>query len=423
MGRKRFILLEEGGLINRTLLGSLVMDLIHALEKHGINNDFITSVRISPSIITKHHQLKETKRMIEHAIEGKVYLLARFPLITFGIRRVNTVLQQALLLLILLPDIFLRRTIVILARAHEAAETATGLKILYKKLIVFSDLEGEIVAEYKHKIEKEKGHSIHNKKMRRNIKYLDKVERKIILRSDWILCVSNAFKEHLLMKHRVKTAKLSVLPNGADSGKFYFDEKKRNEIRKGLKIEDKFVFIYSGNMNPWQMFPKMIDVFKIIKTVENNSHFLILTPFKKEAIRVINAKHLSEKDYTLLSVEHDLVPTYLSAADLAFLIREKHLLNKVSSPTKFSEYVMCGLPVIMTEEIGDYSEIMKTQDFGIVIRDREDEKEIINKFVTFRDKSDNINRNKISEWATSLFSKENQIPVLLEVYRKSLNTK
>ena len=39
---------------------------------------------------------------------------------------------------------------------------------------------------------------------------------------------------------------------------------------------------------------------------------------------------------------------YLNAADVAFLLRDDVVLNRVASPTKLAEYMFCGLPIIST---------------------------------------------------------------------------
>ena len=45
-------------------------------------------------------------------------------------------------------------------------------------------------------------------------------------------------------------------------------------------------------------------------------------------------------------VPYEEVPSYLSAADIAFIWRDKSIVNKVASPVKVSEYIACGLPVV-----------------------------------------------------------------------------
>ena len=413
---KRFILLEGGGLTGHTLLGSLVIDLLRTLRKHGISNDFVTTVTFKPYTFKALFDIPRNKKIIEQAIKAPVYLLPRIPSVTTRFMKASILLQVVSLLAVLLKDILSGKRVVILARAHSAAEIATRLKKIYKEIIVISILEGERSAEYEYSLER-KGINTNSNKIRKRVAYLDRKEKEIILGSDRVCCVSNAFKEHLIKKHRLNTVNIEILPNGADSSIFHFDEKLRNKTRKRLGLEDRFVLVYCGDMLAWQMFSTMLRLFQTIQTLEKEAHFLILTPFKDKAIEHIKEANLSKDDYTLLSVEHNLVPAYLAASDMGLLLRENHLLNKVASPIKFPEYVLCGLPVMMTEGIGDYSDIMKTQDFGIVIQNVDDQREIIREFTKFREaKIDNTDRYRFSKYAEGLFSRQSQIHKLLRIY-------
>ena len=52
--------------------------------------------------------------------------------------------------------------------------------------------------------------------------------------------------------------------------------------------------------------------------------------------------------------------------DFGFLLRDNTLLNNVSSPIKFQEYLMSGVIPIMSEGIGDYTEEMKEHNLAII---------------------------------------------------------
>ncbi len=416
LSESRFILLGGVELTERAIFGSLVIDLLLVLKKHGINNDFISAFSLKPATIREFSDVLKKKTMIEQAVRVPVYLLPRIPHVNTGFRKASILLQQATLLAVLLKDIIKGRRVVVLARAHEAAEIATRLKKIYKKIIVISILEGEIGAEYEYAMQN-KGININSRKIRNHVAYLDRREKDIILGSDRVGCVSEAYKTHLIQKHHLDTTYMEVLPNGADSTIFCFDENQRNNTRERLRLQGKFVFVYSGAMYAWQMFPTMLHIFQTIKTFEKEAHFLILTPFKKKAMEHINEARLSKTDYTLLSADHSEVAAYLAAADMGFLIREPHLLNKVASPVKFSEYVLCGLPVMMTEGIGDYSDFMKANNFGVVIHDCNDQEEIREKFTRFKEeKIDSSARSKVSQDMERLFSRQSQIHKLLDIY-------
>lgn len=417
----RFILLGSVELTGRAILGSLVTDLLLILKKHGISNDFVSAISLTPSTIRGFPDILRKKKIIEQTVKAPVYLLPRIPPITTWFRNASILLQEVALLAVLLKDILSGKRVVILARSHEAAEIATRLKKIYKKIIVIAILEGEMAAEYEYS-QQRKGININSNKIRRYVAYLDRKEKEIILGSDRVCCVSYAFKKHLIQKHHLDTTHIDVLPNGADSSIFYFDENLRNKTKEQLGLQGKFVLVYSGAMYAWQMFPTMLNVFRTIQKLEKEAHFLVLTPFKDKAMEYIKEAGLSKDDYTLLSVEHNLVPAYLTAADLGFLLRENHLLNNVASPVKFSEYVLCGLPVMMTEGIGDYSDFMKAHNFGIIIHDCNDREEIKEKFTRFKEESiDSADRHRFSKYTEEMFSRESQIHKLLAVYSMAVS--
>ncbi len=68
-----------------------------------------------------------------------------------------------------------------------------------------------------------------------------------------------------------------------------------------------------------------------------------------------------------LWVDHKEVIDYLFMSDYGLLIREQSVTNKVASPVKFAEYLSCGLPVLISENLGDYTSFVKANGCGQVI--------------------------------------------------------
>lgn len=73
---------------------------------------------------------------------------------------------------------------------------------------------------------------------------------------------------------------------------------------------------------------------------------------------------VSSADITLRSAPHEQVASFLMAADVALLLRENTLTNRVASPVKFAEYLRCGVPVIMTHYVGDLAEVAVREGVG-----------------------------------------------------------
>ena len=117
---------------------------------------------------------------------------------------------------------------------------------------------------------------------------------------------------------------------------------------------------------------------------------------------------LSDEDENILKLQHQFphqiickklkvndVPKYLLTADYGLLLREETITNQVASPVKFAEYIACGLKVIISDHLGDYSKFVETFDYGIL-----NGKHILpHKKVLFSDKL------KIKQIAKSNFSK------------------
>ena len=68
-------------------------------------------------------------------------------------------------------------------------------------------------------------------------------------------------------------------------------------------------------------------------------------------------------------VDYREVSSYLNAADIAILWRDKSIVNEVASPVKFSEYICCGLPVISNDSVNMITDYVKKSLFGLLLND------------------------------------------------------
>ena len=82
------------------------------------------------------------------------------------------------------------------------------------------------------------------------------------------------------------------------------------------------------------------------------------------------------------------------------------MMNNVASPTKFSEYVLSGLPSILSNGVYDFADIIKKTGFGVVLSDyhqlKQNENDKIIKLL-------GVDRKKISVWGKSNLSKKESI--------------
>jgi glycosyltransferase involved in cell wall biosynthesis len=195
---------------------------------------------------------------------------------------------------------------------------------------------------------------------------LEKLESTCVRRADRVVVVSDKLRDYVRTAYRVPDSRLTVIPCCADSGVFRWDAALRREARGAMGLEDKFVCAHVGSFFEWYEPERLTELFKEISTAMPNAHLLVVTPAVRETAGYLTAR-LSAGTFTVKSAKHEEVPALLNASDLGFLLLRQSPNIKTSSPAKFSEYLNCGLPVVITREVGDFSDLVERTGTGRVV--------------------------------------------------------
>jgi glycosyltransferase involved in cell wall biosynthesis len=127
---------------------------------------------------------------------------------------------------------------------------------------------------------------------------------------------------------------------------------------------DDIILAYSGSTAGWQSF-QLVKPF-LQHYLKKDPRYKALFLAKDEAnIRELRKEFPDQVQQ--LWAGHLEVPSVLAACDLGILIREQSVTNRVASPTKFAEYLAAGLPVAISENLGDYSEFVVNQNCGFIV--------------------------------------------------------
>lgn len=176
--------------------------------------------------------------------------------------------------------------------------------------------------------------------------------------SDKIICVSKKMVEYLHNKKKVPLEKMAYVTNGVDLDFFKpVDEEKISILRRGLRLENKFVFAYIGGFRGWQGVGNFIKSAQKIEAA--NTAFLIVGGEKK-----------SKKNNVVFvpKVPRIQIPEYYSISDVLVLPRPSHPATEIAAPTKFAEYAAMGKP-ILTTNVGDAAGFVREYQCGIVVED------------------------------------------------------
>ncbi len=125
--------------------------------------------------------------------------------------------------------------------------------------------------------------------------------------------------------------------------------------------------VYSGGTGPWQSFEKVVDLLDDLMKRQSNVEAVFLTK-ENEVLGSFLKKYPARSSRKW--VKHEEVAAIINQCDYGILLRENNITNKVASPVKFAEYLNAGLKVLISPNIGDFSEFAAQNDCGIIVDDQ-----------------------------------------------------
>lgn len=243
----------------------------------------------------------------------------------------------------------------IIGRSVLATQLALRARKHGKIQRVIYDGRGAIAAEWK-----EYG-VIHDKKMLMNIESL---EKSCIQDCDYRVAVSHKLVEHWREQYLYSGTAHSVIPCTLNEAFLKpADPMAASALLKelGFMSTDR-IFVYSGSAAGWQSFSLLSEF--ISPLMGEHAAKLLFLSAPDPAIEQLDQKYPGK--IKRVQVSPSQVPAYLSIAHYGMLIRELSITNQVASPVKFAEYLACGLPVIISNNLGDYSGFVKNNNCGFV---------------------------------------------------------
>jgi len=274
------------------------------------------------------------------------------------------------------------------ARGPFACNLAISLKNIGIIKKVLFDARGAYLAELT------EYNVVQNKTIKKNIAA---IEKKALVKSDAQLAVSQKLVEWWKEQYNFTPPVFVIIPCTIST---HFNtslppENEIQQLRQSLGfVTDDIVLVYSGSSAGWQSF-NLVDNYLYSLFSENKNIKLIFLSdeIPKQSQLFL---HFKERILTKWVKPHE-VRDLLLAADYGLLIREESVTNKVASPVKFAEYLSCGLQLIISENIGDFTTFVKQHTCGILYN-----KENKITSVSYQQKTAN---NKL---ALQFFTKESQ---------------
>ncbi|MFC5269348.1 glycosyltransferase [Adhaeribacter terreus] len=222
-----------------------------------------------------------------------------------------------------------------------------------------------------------------------------------------------------LISEGVNAKKIKTVPCCINNEKYAFNTIIRERLRQELGIGSKeIVGIYVGKFGGLYYEKEAFDLFKkCFDYFNNNFKLLILSPNEPDYIenQLLNAKIELNNTY-FKKVKPELVPQYLSVSDFGIATYKPGPSKLFLSPIKVGEYWANGLPVLITDGIGDETYLVDKENCGATFVAGE-ENSIRNALV----KIEKIISNPESRKRISILSRKyRSLNIVREVYRQIL---
>jgi glycosyltransferase involved in cell wall biosynthesis len=186
------------------------------------------------------------------------------------------------------------------------------------------------------------------------------LESQAVRRADAVITRTLAGRDVLMARAGAGTsaAKFHVIGNGRDEKLFQpQDAADRAILRRSLGIDPAaLVLVYSGSIGDQYCLAEMRSIFEKVRSARPDTCLLFLTGSPDTARKELGTG-TDAGAVIVRRIDAAEVPQFLGAADVALCLRRPTFSTRAVSPIKLGEYLLCGLPVVLSRGTGDVDQL------------------------------------------------------------------
>lgn len=240
------------------------------------------------------------------------------------------------------------------ARSHVAAAIAAAVGLLTRKPWIF-DMRGFLADEF---VEAGAWRP-HGLKYR----FVRWVERSLLGHSNAIVVLTERAMSRLRTEDGyvgpVRGTPIAVIPCAVDLIRYRPED-------DGADVP---TLVYLGSVGTWYLLDEMLRFFHWLLAARPGWTFLIVNRAQQPLIReAIVRAALPEGSVRLVGATYDEIPAILAGCSAGIVLLREGLSKLGSSPIKLSEYLACGLPVVVNSAVGDAPRLLAQARAGVVLK-------------------------------------------------------
>jgi glycosyltransferase involved in cell wall biosynthesis len=194
-------------------------------------------------------------------------------------------------------------------------------------------------------------------------------EKKQAQRAKYVIADTESMQQYALKTYGIVIKNFFWKPACVDVNIFKYNKIDDKEIRAKYNLQDKVVAIYVGKFGSQYLEHEIFDFFVCCKHYWGEKfRVLILTSHSdEELISYCNKSAFPFELITKAFVPHADVKKYLSVGNFAITPVKPLPSKRYCTPIKDGEYWSIGLPVVITPNISDDSDIIEQENIGAII--------------------------------------------------------
>lgn len=200
-------------------------------------------------------------------------------------------------------------------------------------------------------------------------KILFKLEKLQTRRASTIVSATDGMRSYMNQTYGESKENFYVKPACTDFNIFNSEKSKNEDLKNKLGLSKKLICVYAGKFGGIYLDQEIFDLMKIAYDFWGDKfHFLLLTNEPEDKVLSYAKKSsFPVSQLTIKFVEHQYVADYIGLADFALTPVKPIPTKRYCTPIKNGEYWAMGLPVIITENISDDSDIIIRNQIGATI--------------------------------------------------------
>lgn len=209
------------------------------------------------------------------------------------------------------------------------------------------------------------------KKNSLQFRLLFNLEKRLTHHAKVIISATESMRGYAKQKYDAEIERFYVKPACVDPDFFLSYHKKNRELSRQLKFENKIVCVYAGKFGGIYLTDEVFRFFRVASAYWGDRfRVLLLTNHPVEELkRLANKNQFDFSKVTVKFVAHADVPDYMGLGDFAITPVKPIPSKRHCTPIKDGEYWALGLPVVITKNISDDSDIIREFKIGAVIEE------------------------------------------------------